>query len=457
MRASSIGMKVSNLGPIEQADVVFAPLTVLTGNNNAGKTYLSQAFYAACSSINRRLVCRHLLTDAEILDLREALLRYRDNRRVGWSSSLSHTANEWINEFLNVSGMRLQKNLLNCFGINNLEHITRHGKKGSLQIELYTDLNGCSNARLFGNAETDVKSPVIVPEDTLRLDESLMNDDDLRLIETWGIMPEMKEQKRADISYAVANNIWLNFLKSINMPGAAYYLPAGRAGLLHAWNDILQTRLSAERGNFITSQPCKSSMNGINLDFVSLLTTLFGPLSGKSRLLSGESLDNENVLSVLSDLMGGEINLVSVDFGHQLEYAQRGKSMSVMDVSSMVSELASLFLWIKHFLSPGDLLIIDEPEAHVAPGSSMRLLAHALTGLVNIGVRVVCITHSYDLQKELERCLLRRKPDAENVDGRDSPEFFMLPLDMVAVYNFYLHRDKDSVDVSKIMTSKHND
>ena len=42
-----IRLVVDNLGPIGHADVAVRPLTVLIGANNTGKTYLSQALYAA--------------------------------------------------------------------------------------------------------------------------------------------------------------------------------------------------------------------------------------------------------------------------------------------------------------------------------------------------------------------------------------------------------------------------
>lgn len=59
----------------------------------------------------------------------------------------------------------------------------------------------------------------------------------------------------------------------------------------------------------------------------------------------------------------------------------------------MVGELAPLSLWVQHVLEPGDLLVIDEPEAHLHP-ESQRHIARVLVRLVRAGVTVLCTTHS---------------------------------------------------------------
>jgi len=61
--------------------------------------------------------------------------------------------------------------------------------------------------------------------------------------------------------------------------------------------------------------------------------------------------------------------------------------------SAMVAELAPLALWLDQLIRPGDLLIVDEPEAHLHP-ENQRFIARVLIRLVRAGVQVVCPTHS---------------------------------------------------------------
>ena len=59
----------------------------------------------------------------------------------------------------------------------------------------------------------------------------------------------------------------------------------------------------------------------------------------------------------------------------------------------MVSELAPVVLFLRHLVEPGDMLIIEEPEAHLHP-AMQAAFARDLARLVRSGIRVVVTTHS---------------------------------------------------------------
>ena len=68
--------------------------------------------------------------------------------------------------------------------------------------------------------------------------------------------------------------------------------------------------------------------------------------------------------------------------------------------SSMVSELAPVVLFMRGIVSPGDMFIIEEPEAHLHPAAQTQM-AMTLARLVRAGVRVVVTTHSDWLLQEV--------------------------------------------------------
>ena len=57
----------------------------------------------------------------------------------------------------------------------------------------------------------------------------------------------------------------------------------------------------------------------------------------------------------------------------------------------MVSELAPVVLYLRHLVQPGELLIIEEPEAHLHPGMQAAF-TRELARLVTTGVRIVITT-----------------------------------------------------------------
>ncbi|XXT16390.1 ATP-binding protein [Sorangium sp. So ce429] len=72
---------------------------------------------------------------------------------------------------------------------------------------------------------------------------------------------------------------------------------------------------------------------------------------------------------------------------------KRGLSIDLYNASSSIKQLAPLLLYLRFRAAPNDFLIIDEPEMGLHPESQARLL-EALAILVNLGVRVLVTTHS---------------------------------------------------------------
>ena len=83
-------------------------------------------------------------------------------------------------------------------------------------------------------------------------------------------------------------------------------------------------------------------------------------------------------------------------------YRPRGweEDLPLMRTSSMVSELAPVVLYLRHVVQRGDVLIVEEPEAHLHP-AMQATFARELARLVRLGVRVVLTTHSEWLLEQI--------------------------------------------------------
>ena len=84
-----------------------------------------------------------------------------------------------------------------------------------------------------------------------------------------------------------------------------------------------------------------------------------------------------------------------------------------MNVSSMVSELAPVVLYLRYVVRTGNVLIIEEPEAHLHPKMQVEF-TRQLAAAVKAGVRVIATTHSEWILEELANLVwISGIPEAE--------------------------------------------
>lgn len=165
----------------------------------------------------------------------------------------------------------------------------------------------------------------------------------------------------------------------------AYYLPAGRRGIMQA-HEAMAT--AGQKQNL----PMADS--GILTDF---LKPIVGYQEG-----NGVANPMQRIAAALeAEVLRGVIEpkhpvpesvaMDSLEFQYRPRQAVRGLRLS--QASSMVSELAPLVLFLRSVVRPGDMLIMEEPEAHLHPAAQSQL-AFTFARLVRAGVHVVVTTHS---------------------------------------------------------------
>lgn len=123
----------------------------------------------------------------------------------------------------------------------------------------------------------------------------------------------------------------------------------------------------------------------------------------------------------------------------QFLFRPRGMKAEIRltQVSSMVSELAPLVLFLRGVITPGDTLIIEEPAAHLHPGMHPEI-AVALARLVKTGVRVVVTTHSGQFLEEIGN--LMREGELENLGSSRCESMTPLQKEQVGVWYFQTDR-----------------
>jgi predicted ATPase len=234
-----------------------------------------------------------------------------------------------------------------------------------------------------------------------------------------------------------------SLLKGVLAP--CYYLPAARSGILQGHKAL--TASIVRKIPFAGIEELEiPSFPGVVADFLSSVIAL---PERKGRLFKlSQELEEE--------LLKGEIEAKSLEGKYsypEIKYRFHELELPLHRASSSVSELAPLILYLKYYVEPGSVLIIEEPEAHLHP-ENQRLLAKYLVRLVRSGVHVLVTTHSDYLLEQLNNFILlsRLKPEKRKEQGYREDDY-LIP-DEVAVYVFYYDEESKGYRVRKAEVSE---
>ena len=415
--------RVRNLGPITEGTVQLHPLTILIGKNNTGKTYMAQAIYAAHKALETaNRPTKPFITLEESDDLLQRLQVHSEDESDVLNGSLRLKAEAWMRSRLKRVGDHLENRINVYFDLDQIDELKRWKSTGKLQVSASVQRPEASSVSLFdmeGDSTSDITLPGVTARDLLGTYVTKLLD------ELVTEMPEEQRGGRSDMirrraSSVLAEVLWdTHLLPSIGLSGVAHYLPAGRSGLLEAWTDVVRLRLEQDRDDLVLTGREPAALGGIALDFLLELQELIRPGKGRyrrSRARHPVHPPSEELRSAalhLEKLIGGRVELArGRERVPSFSYTHGSNSIPVQRASSMVAELAPLLSWIKHLLNPGDLLLIDEPEAHMHPEAVVRV-AQTLVTLSQSGIRVLCTTHSADFLHKVSNCMLRANLSSE--------------------------------------------
>ena len=400
-------LSVRDFGPVARAEVDLRPLTVFVGPSNTGKSYLAVLIYALhqCLAEKRvdvpgfgypRFTLRRTMHDIEASDeVWEALENWAvpdvRNERL---ESLPENVNALIRSILErpdgLDGM-VAAEMARCFGIEELRELHRrpgrsdslieirasvadtpHEAKYDLQLkktraELRGVLGEIEMPKLFGGV---LDSPLLWPFKALLANR-----------------PDESKRYRQILVAHLAEQQFRSMLRPIC--ARAYYLPADRTGIMHAHQVVVGTLVQSATTAGLRPSTHVPTLSGVLADFLNALIE-FGSGDQRPKAVAGlaEALE--------SNVLGGAVRMDSSGTGYPAFFYRPSRwtdDLPLMRASSMVSELAPVVLYLRHVVRPGDVLIIEEPEAHLHP-AMQTALARELARLVRSGIRIVMTTHS---------------------------------------------------------------
>ena len=390
-------IEVTDFGPIEHAEIDVRPLTVFAGPSNTGKSYLAMLVYAlhrlfgsSQLLLSRLAPYPSMLTDSMIASLPNGDALIARIRKwwptTGWVGlePLPDDVADQLRpamEQVGPAGSLLSRDVSRCFGVDALTDLVRRGSEQTT-VTVSVPSAGVEPVRYCFQFDRECMAfSGQVPATPLFFGRP---DDEYAGQRT--IAESVPSGDNRFLLYEIMGAVVRGLIDPLTRP--AYYLPADRTGVMHSHQVVVSTLIqSATTAGLRSSTNSAAMLSGVLADF------LEGLISMESR--TGQQPDR--LAQILEkNLVPGSVRLQPSETGYpSFAYRPAGwdADLPLMRTSSMVSELAPVVLYLRYFVRPGDLLIIEEPESHLHP-AMQAAFARELARLVHAGVRVMLTTHS---------------------------------------------------------------
>lgn len=422
-------LKIKDFGPISFGEIEIKPLTIFIGPNNSGKSYASMLIHSIFESFTSNFPKRLLLSlkryfyhelieysyDAHINELMSIINEHKGKNEF---QIPKHFIKNIYNGILKeIFEKRLSNEIVRSYACP-LKELVRINKKNfefeivydSFKIPLIFDNNEIK-IKEYPNSEIkitiklfDTKRPVIEIKENL-------NEIQIEL-------SRLFEKKRNKfIYYEIMRAIFEVCVKHIikKITTISYYLPAARSGIIQGHRALAASIV--RKAPYVGIEKFEiPKFSGVVSDFISSLL----------ELPDEKSSFYELAVNFEKELIKGEILVRTIDEYREpeIKYKFNGAEIPLHRTSSTVSELAPLFLYLKYYLERDNILIIEEPEAHLHPQNQL-ILAKYLVRMIRKGLHIVITTHSDFLLEQINNLILlsriegKRRKEKYNYDEED--------------------------------------
>ena len=464
-RANPLELNVINFGPIAEGRIELRPITVFVGPSNTGKSYLAALVYALHTSLGASPQ-RNVQTDyskerfrVRVMDslegfplsendidqvrrwLKETVIHSQSSRIPSSElQELQDSVSERVRTILengdNVIPYILD-DLSRSIGVEMLGELVSHPFRGNFSFSFGRGKSTEPNSEICFTyrgevSEAGVSVEASIPDIlAMPIGEEFageLNHWQWLMFQFFGDEARGGDTARIALSQLATDSAF-NMMDPLGRP--AYFLPANRAGVMHANQVVVRALIaSASRTALRTDSP-KPTMSGVLGDFLDQLVTL------ASASQQEQGIYNELAKHLEDNLLRGSVGVERTEIDYpSFVYRPYGweRELPLMTTSSMVSELAPVVLYLRHVLQPGNLLIIEEPEAHLHPEMQARF-TRLLVAAVQSGIRVLLTTHSEWILEELANLVRLFELPTERRNGIENPEISLNP-DQLGVWFF---------------------
>lgn len=391
-----IGVSFNKFGYVENGEIDLNKLTILTGENNTGKTYVSYAVYGLIGSM-KDVVIDNIVDGFEnitgsgviVVNLREVL--NKSFRKL--LNKISSSYSENLHDIFSVSRETFKDSLIKL-KIDNELFFKKLYEKYIESIYIFPSIKG-----------KDVKFEFSKEMNSFDLKVSYFNINNSDVQERIFHMfccKEISEQ----VFDVIQNNVFL--------------LPAERAGLNLFYKElnVNRNRIVHEMGKLKTNKIDDRQYRQLSFfDLISERVSLYPkPISDYIEFLNKldfyskrETTEFQGIAyEIQSDILKGkyEIDEKNIYFIPDLAEGNMDKRKINLHVSSStVKTFFGLVFYLKYMAEKGDCLIIDEPELNLHP-DNQRKIARILVKIANKGINIIISTHSDYIIRELNNLIM---------------------------------------------------
>lgn len=419
---------MTDFGPIAKGEVEFRPLTVFAGPSNSGKSWLAKLVHLMGRLFPRAMDGRSLSYPVDFLAEEEVdewlakseLARFPEDPS-SWIRTINRENKVRLSKkeanFLKMCLERkwnavTEHEILRCFGLESPGNFVRNEATGNAKAEMqFGDIvYSMEFDRRHSNMSLDVQlgeSPALDgANDSAAYLQMLLKE----MIHNEGESCEQRKSEVGHLDLAKTVAAVRSLLLNRRNPGDVYYLPANRGGMIQAHSTIVRTLIRRLQGGNSDSERDSPEMSGVDIDFLERLVGIANHPEREDVTFSriAEKLEGE----ILKGKIEVEVSLAGYP-GFRYRPSGWNRSMLLTGVSSMVSEVAPIDLFLHRVLERGDILVLEEPENNLHPEKQRQLML-TVAECVNAGLRVVLTTHSGWILEELSNVVARvecRTPD----------------------------------------------
>lgn len=408
-----VKFKLHNIGLIKNTEIELNELTIVCGENNTGKTYITYSIYGFLS------------TWAELVSFEIYKNCFDELYENGFCTIDIKIYENNISDILKKLSQRYTETLGNIFSI---EDEWFKDSSFEVQIQDYKFLNVELNQTLTSPSKKDVLQ-INKKSDSTIVEISTLGSDSNKHLPDFILSQGINRALGAIFFGGYFTN---PFIITSERTGISLFYKE-----LDINKNVMVEHITKNKGKDI--DPFKIFEETISRyampikDNIDYTRELGSKVCKQKSFLHGD----RNITKYFSDMLNGSYKVVNKEV-HFITKANKRKDVEAKQLpmyfsSSASKSLLELYFYIKHSAKKGDLLMIDEPELNLHPDNHI-IMTRLLTYLSNNGINIFMTTHSDYMIKEFNN-LIRFKHKILNVEK---------------IHKDYGYKDYDKLEYEKL-------